>query len=109
MMATVYRQSGARLYNVGYPAEAEIQLRESAALTDLKAPAGDLRYYLGSALLAQKKYAEAEPLLLRGYDELTRQPKTITNDVLTKEAAKNLATLYDALNQPQKADEWRKK
>jgi hypothetical protein len=61
---------------------------------------------LGGSLLGQHMYAEAEPLLLAGYEGMkTRQAIPIR---LT-EALERLAQLYEAWGQDDKAAEWRKK
>ena len=70
---------------------------------------------LGSSLLGQKKYSEAEPLLISGYQGLKqREPEvppasksTVTR--LIKEAIQYLAQLYDATGRPDQAAEWKKK
>ena len=71
----------------------------------------DTRSRLGASLLGQKKYAEAEPLLLAGYEGLkaseAKIPATSRNSL--PDAGKRVVQLYDAWGQPKKAAEWRKK
>jgi hypothetical protein len=66
---------------------------------------------LGGALLGQKKYADAEPLLLEGYEGMKAREKTIPPPfwVPLAEAAQRLVELYDAWGQQDKADSWRQR
>ena len=72
---------------------------------------------LGGALLGQKKYAAAEPLLRTGYEGLKeRAAKTPGADtpgspikVRLTEAVQRLIDLYTAWDKPDQAAEWRKK
>jgi eukaryotic-like serine/threonine-protein kinase len=66
---------------------------------------------LGGSLLAQKKYAEAEPLLFSGYEGLKQREDKIPTEgkVRLNEALKRLAQLYDTTQRPEQAVEWRKK
>jgi hypothetical protein len=64
---------------------------------------------LGGVLLGQKKYAEAEPLLLAGYEGMEARQSTIppqANPRLT-EALERLVQLYEALDKPDEAAKWR--
>ena len=65
---------------------------------------------LGGSLLGQKKYAEAEPLLLSGYAGLKEREKTIPppGKVRLPEAAERLAQLYEATGKKDEAAKWRK-
>ena len=62
-------------------------------------------------LLGQKKYAEAEPLLLQGYEGLVQRRDKIPPKYPNRptEALERLVQLYDAWGKKDKADEWRKK
>jgi hypothetical protein len=62
-------------------------------------------------LLSQKKYAEAEPLLLNGYEGMKqREDKIPANSVGSLTGAlERLVQLYDAWGKKDKADAWRKK
>jgi hypothetical protein len=68
------------------------------------------RSQLGGSLAGQKKYAEAEPLLLSGYEGMKANkekiPATAMNRML--EAGDRIIQLYDAWGKPEKAVEWRK-
>ena len=65
---------------------------------------------LGGALLGQKKYADAEPvLLLKGYEGTTLWEKSIPPQGATRipEALDRLVELYTATNRPDEAKKWR--
>jgi eukaryotic-like serine/threonine-protein kinase len=66
---------------------------------------------LGGSLLGLKKYAEAEPLLLEGYEGLKQSEKTMPamSRIRIAEAAERLVELYDATGKKSQADQWRKK
>ncbi len=63
---------------------------------------------LGGALLGQKKYADAEPLLLKGYDGMKAREKTIppTGNIRIPEALDRLIELYTATNKPDEVKKW---
>ncbi len=65
---------------------------------------------LGGSLLGQKKYADAEPLLLKGYEGMKQREKSITKGGETRipEALDRLIELYTATNKPDEAKKWRK-
>jgi hypothetical protein len=65
---------------------------------------------LGGALLGQKKYAEAEPLLLAGYQGMKQREKTIPPPGRPRlvEAALRLEQLYEALGKKDEAARWKK-
>ncbi len=96
-------------------ADAEPFLREWLAFREKTEPdvwsTFNTKSMLGGSLLAQKKYAEAEPLLLSGYEGM-KERETIIPPVgksrLT-DAIQRLVDLYDAKVEKDKADEWRKK
>ena len=66
---------------------------------------------LGGALLGQKRYAAAEPLLLQGYEGMKQRSVNIPIEgkVRLTEALERLVQLYDSWGQKDKADAWRKK
>jgi Flp pilus assembly protein TadD len=102
------------LQQKNYP-EAEKVLRECLAIREKKEPDGwatfDSRSQLGGALLGQQKYAEAEPLLLQGYEGMKQREATIPppGKVRLPEALERLVQLYDALGEKDTADQWRGK
>jgi non-specific serine/threonine protein kinase/serine/threonine-protein kinase len=68
------------------------------------------RLELGATRLLQKRYAEAEPLLLEAYAGL-RRPETNAPDSKSRatEAAGRLVQLYEGWGKTDKAAEWRQK
>jgi serine/threonine-protein kinase len=60
---------------------------------------------LGRALTGQKRYAEAERETLAGYTILRKQTSPTVSWL--QSARKDLVTIYDALNQPEKAAHFR--
>ncbi|MBZ5607863.1 MAG: tetratricopeptide repeat protein [Acidobacteriia bacterium] len=61
---------------------------------------------LGRALVGEKRYAEAEGHILTGYNVLSKQ--TSPSATWLESARQNLITIYEALNQPEKAAQYRK-
>ncbi len=93
--------------------EAEPLLREVLAIREKTQP-GDwttfnTRSMLGGSLLGQKRYAEAEPLIVAGYEGMKAREAGIQPDGRPRvtEAAERLIKLYDAWGKPDKAAEWR--
>ena len=66
------------------------------------------RSQLGGALLRQKKYAEAEPLLRNGYEGMKQRENTIPPQAGTRlpEALDRLIDFYTATNKPDEAKKW---
>ncbi len=64
---------------------------------------------LGGALLGQKKYAAAEPFLLKGYEGMKQREKTIpkVGETRIPEALDRLIELSTATNKPDEAKKWR--
>jgi len=96
--------------------EAEPLARECLALRDKLIPDDWLtfnaRSLLGASLLGQKKYAEAEPLLLSGYEGIQQRQASIPAQVRTlrpSEALQRLVQLYEATGRPAQAAEWKQK
>ena len=64
---------------------------------------------LGSALLGQKKYADAEPLLLIGYEGMKEREKSIPSggaEPRIPESLDALLELYTATNKPEEVKKW---
>jgi hypothetical protein len=63
---------------------------------------------LGGALLGQKKYADAEPLLRKGYEGMKRREKMIPDlgKIRLPEAVDRLIELYTATNKPDEVMKW---
>ena len=96
-------------------AEAETVLRHCVAIRGLKLPDDWLtfsaRSMLGDALLGQKKYAEAEPLLLQGYEGMKQRWAKIPAGERARfaEALERLVRLYNDWGKNDEADKWSKK
>jgi tetratricopeptide (TPR) repeat protein len=96
-------------------AEAEPVLRACATIREKKVPDGWQRFnalsMLGGALLGQKKYDDASPLLLRGYEGLKEREGQLIGVLRPRltEAVERLVRFYEEKNQPDKAREWREK
>ena len=96
-------------------ADAEPLLRESVALGKKHAPdAWDThraKSLLGAALLGQKKYAEAEPLLVHGFEGMEKLQSQEAHAVIVwrAEALERVVQLYVAWDKLDTAAEWRRK
>jgi hypothetical protein len=66
---------------------------------------------LGGALLGQRRYAEAEPLVVEGYEGMKLHEARIPagNPNILPVAADQVVALYDAWDKSQKAAEWKVK
>ena len=66
---------------------------------------------LGGSLSGQGKYAEAEPLILAGYEGMTARQSRITapDRFRLREAALRVVSLYLSWGQSQKASAWKAK
>ena len=90
----------------GHAAEGEPSLREALAIRTKTVPLDSFlipftESALGECLTAQKRYAEAVPLLTDGYTGLIW--KLGEKDIRTVEARQRLAKLYDAWDKPEEA------
>jgi tRNA A-37 threonylcarbamoyl transferase component Bud32 len=97
-------------------AEAEEFARESLMIREKKLADDWVTFntlsLLGSSLLAQKKYVEAEPLLLSGYEGMEQREakvRSANGEPPLKEALQRLVQLYQATGQTEQAAEWRKR
>jgi len=65
---------------------------------------------LGGARVGQAKYAEAEPLLLTGYEGMKQRQAKIPNEgrLRLTEGVDRLVQLYDALGKKDESAKWRK-
>jgi eukaryotic-like serine/threonine-protein kinase len=96
--------------------EAEEPAREALAIREQRSPDDWTIFHtqsmLGASLAGQKRYAEAEPLLLVGYEGLKRWQLAgklpAQNEPRTAEAADRLARLYAAWGKPEEAERWQK-
>ena len=105
----------ARAYLAGNPAQAEPLIREALAIREQKTPddwrTSEVRSLLGGSLSGQKKYAEAEPLLLQAYTGMkTGEAKVPSaSKRLLAEAGTRIVEFYVAWGKKDEAEEWRKK
>jgi eukaryotic-like serine/threonine-protein kinase len=94
-------------------AGAEPLLREALAIREKQEPDDwrtfNTRSMLGGALLGQKKYADAEPLLVKGYDGIKAREKTIPPQAASRipEAIERLIEFYTATNKPDDVTKWK--
>ncbi|HEY2414901.1 MAG TPA: protein kinase [Pirellulaceae bacterium] len=65
--------------------------------------------YLGTSLLGQQRYEEAEPLLITGYEGLMRHRQEIDsfNQQAPHRAAQRLISLYEQWGKPAQAQRWK--
>ena len=93
--------------------EAEPYLRECLTIREKTQPSAwtifNTRSQLGGVLLHQKKYAEAEPLLLKGYEGMKQREQAIPPQGKPRltEALERLVKLYAAWGKPDEAAKWR--
>jgi tetratricopeptide (TPR) repeat protein len=94
-------------------AEAEPLLREGLAIREKTQPDGwstfNAKSMLGGALVGQKKYVDAEPLLLAGYEGMKQREKAIPPLGKTRipRAIDRLIDFYTATNKPDEVKKWR--
>ena len=116
-LAATLAQFGMRLLQLKVYTGAEPILRASLTIREKKEPDDwrtfNTRSMLGGALLGQKKYADAEPLLSTGYEGMKAREKNPGNDVarlamkiLIPEAVDRLIALYTALEHPDGVKKW---
>jgi serine/threonine protein kinase len=97
-------------YAAAEPAAREcLEIREKNIPDDWRT--FNVRNLLGAALLGQQKYADAEPLLLSGYEGLKQREAKISaaGKVHLKETVQRLVKLYEATDQADKAAQWKEK
>jgi non-specific serine/threonine protein kinase/serine/threonine-protein kinase len=112
-VATLLAELGESILEQGRAAEAEPLLRESLRIREAKQSDSWLRFWtqslLGACLAGQKQYAEAEPLLLAGYEGVRKRARTMPADArkdLTV-AKERIVGLYTAWGRPEQAARWR--
>lgn len=111
---TAARVGRARLLQRKY-AEADTALRDAMSGYRKAEPKRWERYacqsLAGSSLLAQKRFAEVEPLLIAGYEGMQRlQERVAVKERLRfTDAGSWIVALYEAWGKPEKAAEWRGK
>jgi tetratricopeptide (TPR) repeat protein len=96
-------------------AEAGAVLRECLAIREKAHPDDwgtfNTRSQLGGSLLGLKKYAEAEPLIVSGYEGMKAREAKIPPEgkPWLTEAAERIMKLYEAWAKPEKATTWKSK
>jgi len=101
------------LIRQGKYAEAEAAARTALAARVALHPnswhTGETRSLLGEALAAQGRYAEAEPLLLEGFDGIKRRrdPQDVLPAARIVAARDRLVRLYEAWGKPAEAERFR--
>ncbi len=112
-LAHLLAQIGLGLLRQNKGSEAEPLLRECLAIRARTQPDDwttfSTQSLLGGALLGRQKYAEAEPLLLKGYAGMRQRAKTIPPQGALRlpEAIDRLIELYTMTNRPGEAKKWR--
>ncbi len=112
-VALSLEQLAGSLADQGRLAEAEAPLRECLSIREKRLPDDWLtfsaRSALGENLMAHKQYAEAEPLLISGYNGLRDREARIPapNKPRLHKAAERLIRFYEETAQPDKAAEWK--
>jgi serine/threonine protein kinase/tetratricopeptide (TPR) repeat protein len=105
---------GESLIRNGKPEEADSILRQCLSIREGKEPDAwttfHARSLLGEALLDQKQYDQAAPLLQDGFEGMKARETKIPayNKARVREALQRLVQLYDAWGKPDQAAEWRK-
>jgi tetratricopeptide (TPR) repeat protein len=93
--------------------EAEPLLREALAIREKATPDDwsrfDVMSLLGGSLLGRRRYAEAEPLIVTGYEMMKIREVRITvpERYCLREAAERVVHLYEAWGKPEQAAEWK--
>src|SRR5258708_849453 len=106
---------GLNLLRQKKPADAEKPLRDCLRIREKAQPDAwatfNTKSLLGEALLQQKYHADAEPLLVQGYQGMKKCAAKISPQLRTvrlKEALERLITLYDATGKKDEAAKYRK-
>ena len=111
-LANMLWQHGTALLPLQAWQEAEILLRECVTIREKIAPDAwttfNANSLLGGSLLGQKKYKDAEPQLLKGYEGLKAREKTIPAQLAARlpEALDRLIQFYTETNKPDEAKKW---
>jgi tetratricopeptide (TPR) repeat protein len=94
-------------------ADAEALLEEALNTPGTEGPyvwlPSERRSLLGSALMAQSRFTEAEPLLTAGYEGLFQRKSVIPQRDHLQQAGRRVLQLYTDWGKPAQAAEWRRK
>jgi hypothetical protein len=111
--ADSYVYAAEALTEQGKGGEAEAMARDGMARVSKAYPDGSWRTFnaervLGASLLAEKNYADAEPLLLAAFAGLEKAESTLPRNVRfhIREAAESLDKLYEVTKRPDEVAEW---
>jgi tetratricopeptide (TPR) repeat protein len=111
--ATTQASVALKLIQAEEAAAAESVLRECLAIREKTDPnlwtTFNTKSMLGASFLGQKKFAEAEPLLLAGYEGMRQRQDSIPSASRGQliDAMDRLVRLYDGTGPKDKADTWR--
>jgi tetratricopeptide (TPR) repeat protein len=103
----------AQAYLRSRPERAEALLRDLLAFYQQSSPDDwhtfEIRTLLGAALLAQKRYAAAEPLLIDGYKglEFRKASIPVPKHQINPEAHERIVALYQAWDKRNEAEAWK--
>jgi serine/threonine protein kinase len=112
-IAAAQARVGLTLLKYSQPVEAEPILRECLAIrAEIESDAWttfNTQSMLGEALFGQKKSAEAETLLLAGYEGMKRREASIPLEAKPRlnEAVTRLVKYYESVNKPEEAAKWK--
>ncbi|HXJ61992.1 MAG TPA: serine/threonine-protein kinase [Verrucomicrobiae bacterium] len=113
-LAHALAQLTSKLLGQGKFTNAEPIARECLAIREKQLPDDwrtfNTRSLLGDTLLGQQKYADAEPLLVSGYQGMAQRQNQIPAEAKAKlkESMQRLVNLYVATGQTNQAAEWKK-
>jgi hypothetical protein len=113
-LGTYLGRIGFHFLQIGQFAEAEPLLRESWAIRRKTAPDDWMTFAaesdVGASLMGQQKFAEAEPLLLRGYQEMKKRQDKIAPRSIYRfvNVLQRIVGLYERWGKPDEAAKWRK-
>lgn len=111
-LADILAQQGSTLLRLKAWKEAETLLSECVAIREKTSPQGwktfNVLSLLGSAQLGQKKYAEAESMLLKGYLGFKEQEKALPPNGAMRltESLDRLIQFYTETNKPEEVKKW---
>ncbi len=112
-IAKLLAQVSNDLLSCGQFSSAELYLRECLEIREKHLPDAwstfNTQSMLGGALLGQKKYADAEPLLVKGYEGMKERENDIPKGAATRipEALDRLIELYTATGNPDEVKKYK--
>jgi serine/threonine protein kinase len=112
--AAILAQVSTELLKAKQFAAAETYIRECLGICEKEVPNAwttfNTKSLLGGSLLGQQHYADAEPLLLAGYEGMKQRATTIPKEsqVRLADAAQRLVQLYETWDKPIESAKWKK-